>query len=150
MRPSRPVAALTVGFLAFGVLGCQQREQAPPPRPQMPALQIPRGQPARGPAPQQQGMSTRSKVLLLAGAAAVYYLYKKHQKAKGEGPQGRYYRSKNGRVYYRDLETGKFHWVDPLPATKPITVPAEDYARFTGQPAPNAQGRVITSAPKGW
>jgi hypothetical protein len=47
-------------------------------------------------------MSTGQKVTVLAGAAALYYLYNKHKNAQGEGKTGRYYRSKNGRIYYRD------------------------------------------------
>ncbi len=58
------------------------------------------------------GMSTQKKVALLAGAAAVYYLYKKHQNAKGAGAQGQYYQSKNGRIYYRDAQ-GNAVYVTP-------------------------------------
>jgi hypothetical protein len=79
------------------------------------------------------GMSTRKKVVLLAGAAALYYLYKKHQNsAAQEGPDGQYYLSKNGRVYYRDAEH-RAHWVTP--PTEGISVPedqAEEYRRFQG------------------
>jgi hypothetical protein len=88
----------------------------------------------RAPAEQEKpGMSTRKKVVLLAGAAALYYLYKKHQNASAqEGPDGQYYLSKNGRVYYRDSEH-RAHWVTP-PA-EGISVPAseaEDYRDFQG------------------
>jgi hypothetical protein len=102
------------------------------------------------PMPQQQreGMSTRNKVLLLAGAAAVYYLYNKHKNREGQGPQGRYYRSKNGRVYYRDLKTGQFQWVDP--PRQPIQVPAEEYERYTGQRTDNYGGGVLREAPPEW
>lgn len=68
-------------------------------------------------------MSTGKKVVILAGAAALYYLYKKHQNAKTEtGPDSQYYLSKNGRVYYRDAEH-RAHWVTPPPGG--ITVPAD-------------------------
>src|SRR5688572_10339061 len=97
---------------------------------------------------QRHGMSTRNKVLLLAGAAALYYLYNKHKNKQGEGPEGRYYRSKNGRVYYRDLRTGKYQWVDP--PSQPIQVPAEDYERYTGRSMDNYDGGVIRQAPAGW
>jgi len=103
-------------------------------------------QPARQPA--RQGLSTKQKVVLLAGAAALYYLYRKHQNAQGQGPEGRYFLSKNGRVYYRDMKTGAFHWVDP--PTQPIAVPAQEYQQYTGQPAPAYGGRVIDQAPPGW
>jgi len=94
------------------------------------------------------GLSTKQTVLLLAGAAAVYYLYKKHQKAQGDGPNGRYFLSKNGRVYYRDMKTGAFHWVDP--PKEPIAVPAQEYQQYTGQPVPANDGGVIQQAPSGW
>ena len=45
-------------------------------------------------------MSTKKKLVLLAGAAALFYMYKKHQAKAGQ--QIQYYRSKNGRVYYRE------------------------------------------------
>lgn len=79
-------------------------------------------------AEENTGMSTKKKVVLLAGAAALYYLYKKHQNADSkEGPDGQYYLSKNGRVYYRDAEH-RAHWVTP-PA-EGISVPASEAAQF--------------------
>jgi hypothetical protein len=77
-------------------------------------------------------MSTGQKLVLLAGAAAMYYMYQKQKNAKGAGPTGQLYRSKNGRVYYRDKE-GRAHWVTP-PA-EGIRVPeqeAQTYQRFRG------------------
>ena len=74
-------------------------------------------------------MSTRGKLTILAGAAALYYLYKKHQSADASqtGEAGQYYLSKNGRVYYRDAEH-RAHWVTP-PATG-IQVPAAEAAAY--------------------
>ncbi|MDB4975610.1 MAG: hypothetical protein JWN48_3951 [Myxococcaceae bacterium] len=84
-------------------------------------------------APEKTGMSTGKKVVLLAGAAALYYLYKKHQNAAAqEGPEGQYYLSKNGRVYYRDAEH-RAHWVTPPPGG--ISVPesqAQEFRDFQG------------------
>ena len=96
----------------------------------------------------RQGMSTRNKVLLLAGGAALYYLYNKHKNRQGQGAQGRYYLSKNGRVYYRDLKTGAYRWVDP--PRQPIRVPAQEYERYTGRPVEGYDGRVLRQAPQGW
>src|SRR6476659_2565274 len=73
--------------------------------------------------PQRRGMTTGQKVAILAGAAALYYLYNKHKNAQGEGASGRYYRSKNGRIYYRDAQ-GRATWVTP-PAGG-IQVPADE------------------------
>jgi len=95
-------------------------------------------------------MSTRNKVLLLAGAAALYWLYKRHQNSKGAGPNGQYYRSRNGRVYYRDARTHKAIWVTPPPASQPIQVSPEEYQRYVGSLPPGYdQGgsRVLTAPP---
>ena len=55
-------------------------------------------------------MTTKQKVVLVAGAAALYWLYKHHQDAQGKDVQ--YYQSKNGRIYYRDANH-QAHWVTP-------------------------------------
>ena len=78
------------------------------------------------------GMSTKQKVAILAGAAALYYLYRKHKQVKGAGQHGQYYLSKNGRVYYRDAK-GNPVWVTPPP--KGIQIPASEaqaYSRYQG------------------
>ena len=78
-------------------------------------------------------MTTTSKVVILAGAAALYYLYKHHKNAaQAKGEEGQYYLSKNGRVYYRDAEH-RAHWVTPPPSG--IAVPeseAAEYREFQG------------------
>ncbi len=55
---------------------------------------------------QRPGMSTKTKVLLIGGAALAYYLWKKHRNAQNQPlPQGvQLYRSKNGGIYYRDAQ----------------------------------------------
>ena len=74
------------------------------------------------------GMSTRNKVVVLAGAAALYYLYKHHKTATATaGDESQYYLSKNGRVYYRDAEH-RAHWVTPPPSG--IQVPASEAAEY--------------------
>ena len=72
-------------------------------------------------------MSTKQKLALLAGAAAVYYLYQKHKNKPGAGPQGQYYRSRNGRVYYRDAK-GNAIWVTPPP--QGVMVPQQEAERY--------------------
>lgn len=81
-------------------------------------------------APQQNtGMSTRKKVVLLVGAAAVYYMYKKHQAKAAAGQKIQYYRSKNGRVYYREPNNPKqVHWVTP--PTQGFQVPESEAAQY--------------------
>ena len=83
---------------------------------------------------QAQGMSTKKKLVILAGAAALYYLYKRNQakKAAGQTDEPQYYLSKNGRVYYRDAQ-GRAHWVTAPPSG--IQVPYDEayqYRDFQG------------------
>ncbi len=90
------------------------------------------GRNVNNPAPVNQpqarrGLSTQQKVAILAGAAALYYLYNQRKNAQGTGPQGKYYLSKNGRVYYRDNQ-GRAHWVTPPP--EGIRVPEEQARQY--------------------
>ncbi|MBC7998467.1 MAG: hypothetical protein IAF58_11015 [Leptolyngbya sp.] len=83
---------------------------------------------------EKKGMSTGKKIALLAGAAAVYYMYKKNQteRAKGNTTEPQYYLSKNGRVYYREAG-GRVHWVTA--PKEGIAVPADEaqaYSEFEG------------------
>lgn len=97
--------------------------------------------------PQQQprpGLSTGKKLAMLAGAAALYYMYKKNQQKRAQGDMStpQYYMSKNGRVYYRD-SSGRAHWVTP-PA-QGIQVPydeAQQYSGFQGYEG-RTQGRTL-------
>ena len=84
--------------------------------------------------PNQQQQQTRSGLsggqkigITLAGAAALYYLYNKNKNAKGQGAEGQYYLSKNGRVYYRDSEN-RAHWVTP--PTQGIRVSEEEARQY--------------------
>jgi hypothetical protein len=80
----------------------------------------------------KRGLSTGQKVAILGGAAALYYLYNKHKNSQGQGAEGQYYLSKNGRVYYRDAQN-RAHWVTPPPGG--IQVPeaeARQYRDFQG------------------
>ena len=135
MNTRRRIAALLACVASTSMAGCCIPGARSRPEPMPP-----------GTPPPRQGMSTRNKILLIGGAAALYYLYKKHQNAQGAGPQGQYYRSKNGRVYYRDAK-GSVHWVTE--PSQPIQVPADEYERMTGQPVGNPTG-VIRQAPAGW
>ena len=124
----RPAAfLLSASFIAPTLLaGCgggapQQTAAVPPP-----GMENSRQAPA---AQQNQGMSTGKKVALLTGAAALYYIYQKRQNAPQQaGPEGKYFQSKNGRIYYRNLKTGDFQWVSP--PRQPIEVPIEEAQRY--------------------
>jgi len=94
----------------------------------------------------KKGLSTGQKIAILGGAAALYYLYNQHKNAQGAGAQGKYYLSKNGRVYYRDAE-GRAHWVTP--PQEGIRVPeseAQQYQDFQGYNGRNT-GRDLTQVP---
>jgi hypothetical protein len=128
---ARPVAillctSLTAPMLLAGCGGGAQSTSAPPP---IDDTQGGRATaPIARPAQPRAGMSTKQKVVLLAGAAALYYIYKRHQAKAGQNIQ--YYRSKNGRVYYREPNNPKqVHWVTPPP--KPIPVPASEAAPYS-------------------
>jgi hypothetical protein len=161
-RPPRllawALAALMGGPLMAGLAGCGSKDTstaptvsssdtAPPAPSAAPGASAMSGQPVQPQA--KQGMSTRNKVIILAGAALLYYLYKKHQAAQqaqagtqGSGAQPQLYRSSNGGVYYRDPQNPqKVTWLT-VP-NQPVQVPesdvqqyAPDYQKYQGQPAP--------------
>lgn len=130
-RPkSRLLALLLTVLLTFPFMaacGSSQQSYTPPP----PVDDTRGGQavpaPNRSPQQAKRGLSNTQKVAILAGAAALYYLYNQHRNKQGQGPQGQYYLSKNGRVYYRDKQ-GQAHWVTP-PA-EGIRVPESEAARY--------------------
>lgn len=124
MRPTALLLSASLTLPIFAGCGGQapQQTSAPPPPPAMRSRQ-PMQTGAR------QGMSGKQKVMLLAGAAALYYIYKKRQNAQqAAGPNGKYFLSKNGRVYYRDLKTGKFQFVSP--PRQAIEVPMEEAKQY--------------------
>jgi len=128
MRTPRSIPILLATALATSPLAaCKDTNRNAPP----PAVDDTRGgdiAAREAPAPDRPRMSTRKKVVILAGAAALYYLYKRHQNAKqAEGVEGQYYLSKNGRVYYRDAQH-RAHWVTPPPGG--IAVPADEAAQY--------------------
>ncbi len=103
------------------------------------------------------GMSTGKKVMLLGGAALLYFLYKKHQanaaaKRTAAGQvAGNYqaapqlYRSKNGGIYYRDAQK------NPVWLTAPqqgLQVSAQDVQRYA--PDYNDYGGPVPAAPRGY
>lgn len=106
---------------------CSSRQASSPP----PPVDDTRGGTVAPPATNQpqakKGLSTGQKVAILAGAAALYYLYNRHKNKQEQGAQGKYYLSKNGRVYYRDAE-GRAHWVTP--PKEGIRVPEEEAQQY--------------------
>jgi hypothetical protein len=129
---SRSVSLLLASALALPqITACNDTSRQPPP----PAVDDTRSDYSARPAPatERPHMSTKSKVVILAGAAALYYLYKHHKNAaQAQGEDGQYYLSKNGRVYYRDAEH-RAHWVTPPPGGIAVPEPeAAAYREFQG------------------
>ncbi|MDQ2687394.1 MAG: hypothetical protein M3Y28_05960 [Armatimonadota bacterium] len=106
--------------------------------------------------PQNTGLSGKQKVVLLAGAALLYYIYRKDKannaRANAAGPNGKpqLYREEKGpntgAIYYRDPQTHKPIWVT-APAGQQVAVPASevqqyapDYQQYMGQTAPIPAG----------
>ncbi|MDM9384468.1 hypothetical protein QUB80_27765 [Chlorogloeopsis sp. ULAP01] len=149
-RASSPVSLLLTGLLTLSLFtGCGSSQTATPP----PPVEDIRGGRVSPPPPVQRsqtkkGLSNTQKVAILAGAAALYYLYNKHKNSQNQGPQGKYYLSKNGRVYYRDAQ-GRAHWVTPPP--EGIRVPEaearqyRDFQGYNGRPT----GRDLTDLQPG-
>ena len=105
--------------------------------------------PNGAPAVKKKGLNNVQKgAIVLAGAAALYYLYNQHKHAQAKaGASGQYYLSKNGRVYYRDANH-QAHWVTPPPDG--ISVPAaeaEQYRDYQGYDN-RATGRDLKSLPE--
>lgn len=125
---ARPVAVLiSASMLSPLLAGCDGGNQA-----SAPAIDASgtRNLPSAvgGTRVQRQGMSTKQKMVILAGAAALYYMYKKQQDAKGQPVQ--YYKSEaNGRIYYRDPKTKQAIYVTPPQGG--IQVPAEEAQNYT-------------------
>jgi hypothetical protein len=147
---SRKLAAALALVTTLGsasVMGCGKSTPPPP----VDDTRVGQGQTNSGPYDSRgrgddpsvkPGMTTGKKVVLLAGAAALYYMYKHHQASAQTGPESQYYLSKNGRVYYRDADH-RAHWVTP--PTEGLQVPeseAAEYRHFQGYDG-NANGRDL-------
>jgi hypothetical protein len=131
-RSTSPALRLTaLGVAASFALpilsGCGGNPPAPAEAPRSSQLPPPVGAPRA----RQGGMTTKQKLVLLAGAAALYYMYKRHQNAQGQ--QVQYYQSKtNGRIYYRDPKTHQAIWVTEAPQIQVPASEAQDYSNYQG------------------
>lgn len=98
-------------------------------------------------APPKQGMSTGKKVAILAGTAALIYLYNKYKNSKGKGKEGQYYRSeKNGRIYYRDEKNNAVYVTPPAGG---IQVPAEQAEMYNNAARTGTYDLPSSSMPGG-
>lgn len=126
---SRPMALLLSVLLGVPFFaGCSSSRQSSAPIDDTRSGSQTYTAPATQPQARKKGLSNGQKVAItLVGAAALYYLYKQHQNKQAEGAQGKYYLSKNGRVYYRDAQH-RAHWVTPPPGG--IQVPADQAQQY--------------------
>ena len=142
MLSPRFAAVLAVATTVSSITACG-KSTPPPPVDDSRSSQGQTNSGAMGQPQAHTGVSTGQKVVLLAGAAALYYMYKHHQNSTAAaGPEGQYYLSKNGRVYYRDADH-RAHWVTPPP--EGVRVPeseAGEYRQFQGYDG-NANGRDL-------
>jgi hypothetical protein len=84
--------------------------------------------PYGSPNPTGPGGLLRNKAVLLTGAAALAYLYRRQHALRASGQNvPRYYLSSNGRVYFRD-QSGTAHWVTP-PAGG-VSIPMSEANRY--------------------
>lgn len=123
----RPIAILLSAVLSLSIFtGCGSRTNTAAP---VDNTRIENQSYANSDRAQQprQGISNKQKVVILAGAAALYYLYNQHKNKQAEGAEGQYYLSKNGRVYYRDAQH-QVHWVTP--PSEGIRVPETEAQRY--------------------
>jgi hypothetical protein len=127
-KPVRPTALFAMALMAAPLLaGCggskaPDYNAAPPPAP-------------------KQGLSTKQKLVGLAGAAALYYVYKTYTAQKQNAPANvrdavppgaQLYRSEStGGIYYRDPKTHQAHWLT-IPNGR-IQVPEDDYNKIMSQ-----------------
>lgn len=126
LRPTALLLSILLGVPFFS--GCASQQSNAPLPPVDDTIGGTQTYPAPAPSPRaKKGLSTGQKVAILAGAAALYYLYNQHKNRQGQGAQGKYYLSKNGRVYYRDAQ-GRAHWVTPPPGG--IQVPESEAQRY--------------------
>jgi hypothetical protein len=147
LRPASFCASASL-MLPLLLAGCggQQASTPPPPVNDFGGAHAPA---PVGQAPARHGLTGRQKVAILVGAAALYYLYRKHQKeAAASGQNVQYYRSKStGQIYYRDPKTHQAHFVTP-PASG-IQVPEADAGEYRDYQGYNNQttGRGVNDLP---
>jgi hypothetical protein len=98
-------------------------------------VKTPQGRVPDPKSPPQDRSGSRGTVEL-RGDAALYYLYREHLTSEGAGPQGRYYLSKEGRVFYKDAQ-GKEHTVhapsEGMRVPRAAAEPYRDMRGYAGQ-----------------
>lgn len=146
--PSRPVSVILSALLTLPLfVGCGGKSQSDLPSADNNQRVTNSSAPAAAPAKKKGLTNVQKAGITLAGAAALYYLYNKNKNKQAEGAQGKYYLSKNGRVYYRDAQK-RVHWVTPPQGG--IQVPPEEAARYKEFQGYNnrSTGRDLTGLPE--
>jgi hypothetical protein len=82
--------------------------------------------------PPQDRSASGSATVELRGDAAVYYLYRHHLANEGAGPQGRYYLSQDGRVFYKDAQDREHTVRPPSEGMRVPRADAEAYKDIRG------------------
>ncbi len=147
-KGSGPIAIMLTSLLWLPIAGCggQKSANVPPPVDDTHGGTVSTAASgAAAPVEKKKGLNNAQKAgVVLVGAAALYYLYRQHQKKAAEGQNGKYYLSKNGRVYYRDAQH-RAHYVTP-PAGG-VRVPedqAQQYRDFKGYNGDTSRGRDLS------
>ena len=137
---ARPIAlfttsAILVPTLLAGCGGAKQEDTTPAPIDRSTTAPPPAKGSANAP---KAGLTTKQKMVALAGAAALYYVYRKYQNSKtASGVQ--YYQSKtNGRIYYRDPKNPK-QAIYVTPPSAPVMVPESEASQYQGYAGYNNQ-----------
>ena len=150
-RGVRPTAMFLSALLTMPLfVACGQKQvTVPPPVDNTRTTTTTAANPNGVPTVQKKGLNNVQKgAIVLAGAAALYYLYNQHKHSQAQnGPDGKYYLSKNGRVYYRDANH-QAHWVTP--PSNGITVPATEAQQYRDYQGYDNQttGRDLKSLPE--
>lgn len=91
-----------------------------------------------------QTVAQSSGWVTLTNAAALYYLYSQHQGTSNYGPNGRYYMSDDGRVYYYNQWNRQPVWVTaPSQGVRVPYYTARTYRNYQGYNR-NQNGRTLT------
>jgi hypothetical protein len=141
----RATGAITIASLFVPIVGCG----APAPQQTNSGFQPQNQRQMQAP---QQGMSTRQKGTLLAGAAAMYFLYRKYQRDNAARLQQASAASPNGKVqFYRSRAGGYIYYRDPRNPRVAIKIPAQNKAcracgnsRFTATRLRNTKSFRVT------
>jgi len=142
-RPTRPLVLLLTALLMLPLFAGCGGSKTSTPADNMNSGTLSNTSTANSPQT-KQGLSNKQKIgITLVGAAALYYLYRQHQKAQGTGKSGQYYLSKNGGVYYRDAQGRPVYVKPPAGGIQVPASQAQQYSQYQGYDG-RSTGRTLT------